>query len=266
MGLRYYLGAMRIHANWKLQELYYELNKKKFPNIEKFKGIYSGKSCFIVGNGPSLTGEDLDRIHDKGYVSFGMNRIYRIFDKTYWRPTYMSFSDEYFLSRRHIDEFDALVKVNSDMFFTRNQFAFNVRNTKCPICPLRTDWRRSLLDDPKFSLDISKVIYDIATVTYYSMQIAVYMGFKTLYLIGVDNRYAWTRLRDGTVIRNPGSFNYFKDEELPPPSTAVPVWESDCAFTYAEKFSRKHNFRIYNATRGGALEIFERVNLDEVLA
>ena len=34
----------------------------------------------------------------------------------------------------------------------------------------------------------------------------------------------------------------------------------------ARKFADKHpDFNIYNATRGGKLEAFERVNLDEIL-
>jgi hypothetical protein len=33
----------------------------------------------------------------------------------------------------------------------------------------------------------------------------------------------------------------------------------------AERYSRNHGFRIYNATRGGELEAFERVDFDAVL-
>ncbi len=39
----------------------------------------------------------------------------------------------------------------------------------------------------------------------------------------------------------------------------------EVAYEYAEKYSREHGFRIYNATRGGYLEVFERVNLNDVL-
>ena len=40
----------------------------------------------------------------------------------------------------------------------------------------------------------------------------------------------------------------------------------EIAYEYAEKYSREHGFRIYNATRGGHLEVFERVNLEVILA
>ena len=35
-------------------------------------------------------------------------------------------------------------------------------------------------------------------------------------------------------------------------------------FHCAENYSRNHNFRIYNATRGGKLEMFERVEFDSL--
>lgn len=44
------------------------------------------------------------------------------------------------------------------------------------------------------------------------------------------------------------------------------TWESNLVYEFAEQYSRTHSFRIYNATRGGYLEIFERKNLDDVLA
>jgi len=53
--------------------------------IKKYKGHYSGR-CFIVGNGPSLANTNLDLIKDE--ISFGMNRIPLIYNKTKWRPTY----------------------------------------------------------------------------------------------------------------------------------------------------------------------------------
>lgn len=53
------------------------------------------------------------------------------------------------------------------------------------------------------------------------------------------------------------------NEDLP--KTAPATWELDLAYEYADKYSRDHGFRIYNATRGGFLEKFERVSFDEVV-
>jgi hypothetical protein len=37
------------------------------------------------------------------------------------------------------------------------------------------------------------------------------------------------------------------------------------AYREAKKYADLHNIKIYNATRGGMLEVFERVDLDKVL-
>ena len=94
------------------------------------------------------------------------------------------------------------------------------------------------------------------------------MGFEEIYILGADNRYAYSRLKDGTVVKNEGVASYFSEtgEKMPDPSSAVSTWEMDAAYEYAEKYSKEHGFRIYNATRGGFLEKFERVSLDEVLS
>jgi hypothetical protein len=36
------------------------------------------------------------------------------------------------------------------------------------------------------------------------------------------------------------------------------------SYRRTEEYSRGHGFRIYNATRGGALEIFERADFDKL--
>ena len=37
------------------------------------------------------------------------------------------------------------------------------------------------------------------------------------------------------------------------------------AYKVAKQYADDHNIKIYNATRGGKLEVFERVDLDDIL-
>lgn len=53
-----------------------------------YKGKFTGKRCFLIGNGPSLRAEDLTRLHEAGEITFAFNRIYNIFDQTPWRPSF----------------------------------------------------------------------------------------------------------------------------------------------------------------------------------
>lgn len=248
----------------RLNQKYFEKHKDSYT-ISSFENKYSNCECFIIGNGPSLSVHDLELIKEKGYVSFASNKIYNIFDKTEWRPTYVTVSDSQFIRNAKI--LQNIASIKPQMLFVRSQFAKDVKDCECNICPINADASPKLLDNPKFSMNCKDIIYDIGTVTYFSVQIAAYMGFKKIFLLGMDNRYAYSRLRDGTIVKNEGVVNYFGEQglALPSPKMAVSTWEMDIAYEFAEAYSKEHDFRIYNATRGGFLEKFERVNFDDVI-
>lgn len=257
--IRRILGNVRYLMN----SVYVGLSKKGKISLEILNSVhnkYLGERCFIIGNGPSLTSTDLDML--KNEITFGSNRIYKMFDKTNWRPNFFVMFDE------SVAKVDGVIEgVNSfscDMKFVRREGYSSYKNIKSPICYIHSKYSRKYLDTPHFSDDLTKCIYTIATVTYSMIQLAVYMGFKEIYLLGMDNRYAYSITREGKIIRNEGVLSYFSEigEKEPVPSSASATWEMDVAYEYAESYSRKHDFRIYNATRGGFLETFERVDFD----
>lgn len=243
----------------------YLTGKKKKSDIylRSIKGKYRGKRCFVLGNGPSLTAEDLEML--RGEITFASNKIYRIFDNTSWRPTFWGLMDEGVAEQEGV--IDGINGFECDKKFALQEGYYISRKLKGNTCFLHGWYQRKYLEHPGFSDDLTKGVYCIATVTYMLIQIARYMGFDEIYLIGIDNKYAYSRLRDGTVVRNEGIISYFGEENAPLPdsSTAASTWELDIAYEYADDYSRKHGFRIYNATRGGFLEKFERVNLDDVV-
>lgn len=59
--------------------------------LYKCKDMHRGRRCFIVGNGPSLRIEDLDRL--QGELTFASNRIFLAFEQTEWRPSYYTMCD-----------------------------------------------------------------------------------------------------------------------------------------------------------------------------
>ena len=259
-------GALLYYVKSRLSRLEVALNGQKKSSesyLRSIKGKYKGKRCFVLGNGPSLTPEDLDKL--KGEVTFASNRVYKIFDKTDWRPTFFGMLDE------GVAAADGVIEgINS--FACEKKFALQegyyiFKKFEGDTCLLHGWYERKYLDNPGFSEDLTEGVYCIASITYMLIQIARYMGFDEIYLLGMDNRYAYSRLRDGTIVKNEGVANYFGENNIamPNPDSAVATWEMDVAYEYAEKYSREHGFRIFNATRGGFLDTFERVNLDDVL-
>lgn len=253
--IKYSIGTFLVRAKG--------LKKQSDVCLLELKNKYKGQRCFILGNGPSLTASDLEKL--KNEITFASNGIHKIFSQTSWRPTYYAIFDEGVGAREDVAENAG--KLDCIKFF-REQGYLTYRHIGGKNCYIHTWHSRKYLDDPHFSEDLVSGLYSIATVTYTMIQIARWMGFDEIYILGADNKYKFSQLRDGTIVRNEGVCNYFGEEakEEPLPTSAPATWEMDVAYEYADKYSREHGFRIYNATRGGFLEKFERVDLDEVLS
>ena len=104
---------------------------------------------------------------------------------------------------------------------------------------------------PKFSDDFSKRSYAGSTVTYACLQLAVYMGFKEIYLLGVD-------FSSGDI-KNSKYAHFHIEEELVAVCFKRQV---GAAYISAKRYADQHGIKIYNATRGGELEVFTRVDFD----
>ena len=221
--------------------------------LNKYKDIHKGKRCFLVGNGPSLTLEDLDTLHTHGEICFGFNNVFRAYGRTKWRPKYFGIGDWRIMETTAPD----ILKLNkcvimsdefhrlTDVFFSQVEYVHVVRDISYP-------------QRPRFSSNICEVVYGGSTVVFdIGIQFAAYMGFKEIYLLGVDCSYRTNR----TDARNHFIDNYF-DENEKYPNDEINTDVMRKAFMAAREYSMSHGFRIYNATRGGCLEVFERVNFD----
>lgn len=231
---------------------YYSRKLKPLKNSEK------GNRCFIIGNGPSLTIKDLECL--KNEHCFATNRIWQIFQKTTWRPTYYCAQDEVLLDYMW-GEFEKEINQCEKIFlsgyvlrkgkkkYTSNTYLFYVN-----IGPFENDI-------PPFSENIYKQIFEGYTVLYACIQIAVYMGYKEIYLLGVDHSYFHIGDKETDGKRSYAEGLEVDMTKLNPPQ----LNKSQKAYEKAAQYCREHQITIKNLTRGGKLEVFERANFDEVL-
>ena len=113
-------------------------------------------------------------------------------------------------------------------------------------------------DIPKFSENIERRAYSARTVVYTCIQIACYMGFKEIYLLGTDHNYE----RKQTDTSNHFHKDYYKGNIKP---DSYFKEKAELAYRAAEEYAAAHGIKIYNATRGGKLEVFKRKSLEEIL-
>lgn len=248
----------RIIQPW--QTKHFELTKAG-KKLKQYKDIHRGQSCFLIGNGPSLRAEDLTIIHEAGIPSFGFNRVFYIFDQTLWRPTYYISQDEKILA-------GCVEQVNSlslpHKFIPINHRWYLNINIQ--------DAEEFLLSGVKdgefwFADNIAHSVCWANTVMYTAAQFAVYMGFQKLYLLGVDHHYHISRDKNGKIIIDDSVKDYFSEkynkdrDSLYIPSTDI----STETFYAMKKHCDERKIEVYNATRGGKLEVFPRLDFDSVM-
>ena len=225
---------------------------KVYSKIKYFKDKNKNDRCFIVATGPSLTFNDLEMLKDE--KTFGMNSIVKILNKTNWKPTYYGIQDIKVYEKLKHD----ILNSNLNTVFISNIIArkhiIPDGSIVFPLHFLNHIYSSNKSYNTKFSGDIYSIVYDGYSVTYSLLQIAVYMGFKEIYLLGCD-----------TIYSNNKKKQHFVESGHYDPAYKTAGDRMTVGYLTAKKYADTHGIKIYNATRGGMLEVFPRVNLDEIL-
>lgn len=233
----------------------------KYKHLKKIKNTHIGERCFIVATGPSLSIEDVELL--KNEITFGVNGITRMYSSTDWRPTYyaicdfnvyadsLSLNPDYTAERNGLNNSFITDKIEKlyhrDMKLSQTIVVpYNYLNHMISARNLRFKYNKNLVHGG----------YNCCTVVNFSINIAHYMGFKEIYLIGVD-------------CTNSDDKQYFDDyvqkQKQNPYMKTMCERNSIFAYEFIHKKLKKDRVQIYNATRGGALEVFPRVDLDTVI-
>lgn len=234
---------------------------KKFPEYKnerliQLKNKHMGERCFIVATGPSLRISDLEILKKNKVISFSMNRVYRAFEQTTWRPDFYVVADWRCIQESGDEIIDIPVRYK---FISDEYLPFWDGDIPKNIYKVHGHWSLVENELPNYSEDIRYGIYTCATVTYNCFQLATYMGFKEIYLIGVDfNISSNYKNVNNHFIKNyydsnSQTSNFYDEEQIR-------------AYKAAKKYADERGIKIYNATRGGKLEIFPRVDFDKLFS
>lgn len=221
--------------------------------LRAFREKHRGERCFILGNGPSLKHTDLSLLRDEW--TFGLNRIYLLFPQMGFVTTYHVTVNELVIDQCAAE----LSQIPCPKFFNwraRDRITFTPSTVF--LCTR---------GEPGFFADITRGVWTGATVTYVAMQIAYYMGFHQVILVGVDHSFA-TQGKPHAVVTSKGDDpNHFDPTyfgkgfrwQLPDLET------SEVAYRLARDQYKRAGREIVDATIGGKLQVFPKVDYLEVL-
>ncbi len=219
--------------------------------LAKLKDAHRGERCFIMGNGPSLKQTDLSRLQNE--YTMGMNRIYMAFPEMGFKPTY-------FLSVN-----DLVVEQCAEDIQGLDMPRFVSWRTRKWLKPEENlFFLYTTYTGPKFAHDIRRRVWEGATVTFVALQLAYYLGFQQVILIGVDHSFATKGKPNTTVVSegddpnhfNPGYFGKGFRWQLPDLDT------SERGYLLAKQHFEAAGREVVDATIGGKLQVFRKVNYD----
>lgn len=217
--------------------------------LRRFHNAHRGERCFIIGNGPSLQQTNLSLLRRE--YTFGLNRGYLLFAHLGFTTTYYVATNPYVIEQCAA-ELNALTIPKFLGWVGSNHIAFD------PYTILIHTW-----EVPLFSTDPShRMLWGGGTVTYEALQLAYYMGFSQVILVGVDHHFVRTGPPGELVVaeehEDPDHFSpdYFgrgfrwqlPDLEL-----------SRKAYLLARDAFAQDGREILDATIGGRLTVFPRV-------
>ena len=221
---------------------------------------HRGRRCFIMGNGPSLNQCDLTKL--AGEYTFGVNSIFLNHDSMGFDPTYYVVED-ILVAEDRAEQIDAYE--GPEVKFFGNYLQRYLRGDE------RTAWLNVMVDYrdypgfPHFAPNAARRLWCGGTVSYICLQLAFHMGFDEVYLIGFDHSYTIpdSAERQGNQITSteadPNHFHgdYFgKGYRWHNPR----VDRMEIAYVRAAEAFAAAGRRVFNATVGGKLEVFPRVD------
>jgi len=236
--------AMPFDSRWRRSQ----------ARLPEFRNRHVGRRCFILGNGPSLKETNLGRLKDE--FTFGLNRAYLLFSE-------LGFTTNY------------LVIVNT---LVVEQCADDLRQLAVPQF---VTWRgrRWLGGDDHaiyldtdytgpetFATDVTGRVFEGSTVTFVAMQLAYYMGFEDVILIGVDHNFTTQGQPNVTVESQGEDPNHFSPDyfgkgfrwQLPD------LEASERAYRLAKDAFEADGRRVRDATLDGKLQVFPKVDYDDL--
>lgn len=233
------------------------------PQWNSIKRANSGrKKWLVVGNGPSLFIEDLEKLQHLPAIA--SNKINILFDRTTWRPTLYTIQDAlvlFKLDSAHFDSVGRLLTSHKGYYLapTKNKLPWKI----VPINEYET-WLRKLSGVPD---PVDTGFIDGYTVTVVNIQLAIWLGAEVVYLIGCDHFYSEESHKGVKKLQHQGASNHF-DPNYRKPGEVVnnaPVERMDEGYRRIRKLADDNGVRIVNISRKTYLDAYECATVEDAV-
>jgi len=236
--------------------------KKLVEKNQEYKDIHKGQRCFILGTGPSLnklTELQIEKLRNE--TTFGVNALFRADIVKSITPKYYSMIDDIFWRDKSFYSFGDVHNVYDD----KPIFITDYRSQRL-ISKLKLEKETIFLHCMKYPInkvsdDISKNMVVGINVVSYTIYVAIYLGFKEIYLLGSDYN-SFATFVDEHCYEEKGKIEE-PEQRL---GLLLNFYSRATEIHYLiTKLAKKKGVKIINITPGSLLDAYPRKDISTVL-
>jgi hypothetical protein len=230
------------------------ISKKNKVYISSLQDKHRGERLFLIANGPSIKDMNLSCL--KNEYTMCMNRFYIYFDKLGFIPNFLLCVEDLVLGQ-FADDFNNLPIENKFV-----NWRLHKKIDKCHY--LKEDFSFH----PFFQTDLTKPTHFSGTVTFACLQLAYYLGFTEIVIIGMDHSFKEKGIANKVEVRT-----YEKDESHFDPNyfpkgmkwKLPDLDKSEIGYQIARDFYEKNGRKIVDATINGKCTIFPKTEFSSYI-
>jgi hypothetical protein len=239
-----------------------------------FKDKHQGRRGFVIATGPSLKTQDISFLADE--VTFVMSGFWKHPAIEQWQPTYYCLSDPVYFdgSEPMKNFFESMTGRATQSIFFAPVSAVDTIEKQRLLPPEQThlvDFKGDLDGHKIKDLDFAKSVPAAMTVSQFCLMAAIYMGCSPIYLLGFDHDWLSHRSTHRHFYEGLGGLEAHPEvkPELKDHSyklvmeCALIIWKG---YETLREYAQQRGILIYDATNGGFLDVFPRVNYESVVA
>lgn len=246
---------------------------------KSLKDKYNGKRCFIVANGPSLANENLGLLANEVVFTCNLFPNSKLFEPI--NPTFHAITDPLFFQQNNTSIENTLEKLYQKklnaLFFSPSAAEFVVQNKISNYFSVYYV-SQFFLKGLKSEINLTTCIPAFPTVVQAEICIAIYMGFKKIYLLGCDctGFVSLAKVREKTKASLEKIYAFElnrEDEKLVKNNLSVRPIENELRgyaaifenYINLNTYCQKHNISLINLSSGGILTYLPEDKLESVI-
>lgn len=247
---------------WWKYGLKHKVEKKLLAENSAFKGRYTGKRCFILGNGPSLKQVNFSLLTNE-YV-FTVNQITRNPNFSKLKTNFHFWADPAFfkINENKAEDLELLNVMKSVRTEDNNPLVFMPIDRKMFVEKFRLAdslniryFKSDLVFNPDFGeINYAKTTPGFGTVVQWCIAMAIFMGFSEIYLLGCDNTSIITNI-DAFLKNQVQDYTYQITENEQ--KRMQSLFDNKTLYEYAQSYTRVllDYIHLYDYTKSRGIQL-----------